>query len=474
MLAKAAAEMVAAENGGGSSVGVPGGSVQTPAVIAEWLFKSELYSTLTRQINDIDVSGQVAAGVAVEAQTRADNDQAVMEAINTAWAAIGVNNALIQSGEAIQTNWNATQASKWSQLEAEVFTSGGVTIRQALANEATVRSNADGSLFAQWTVKIDQNGNVSGFGLASEAPDGSGPSTSTFAVNANKFVITDPVSGIVPFYVDNGVPIFTGTVYAHNGVFGGSLSAATGTFAGALAAGVIDFSALAGTSDSYTAGVHTITVPNNPDWNGVSLRVTLQGAGGGGGGANTWSGGIYHLAGGGGEAGEWVSQIIDGLTAGETLTLTVGTGGLVSQAGVGGKGGDSFIQSGASVLALAEGGNPGQPGTQSHGGYGGAGIPGAQDGAQGQAIFDNNAFAQGGVGGSSIYGSGGTGTGGTGAGGGGVSMNQFSNRTGGGNGGNGYAVVEFYDANVVVLRTTYNNLISWLDSTVSPVPSNAR
>ena len=85
--------------------------------------------------------------------------------------------------------------------------------------------------------------------------------------------------------------------------YSGPLNGATGTFNGSLAAGVIDFSAFAGESTTYGVGVHNITVPNNAEWNSVSMRVTLQAGGGGGGGANTWSGGILHLSGGGGEAG---------------------------------------------------------------------------------------------------------------------------------------------------------------------------
>jgi len=84
----------------------------------------------------------------------------------------------------------------------------------ALQTEATTRANADGDLFAQYTVKIDNNGHVSGFGLASETV--SGTTTSAFIIRADKFAVVDPAStsnnltnspsaDTVPFSIVGGV-----------------------------------------------------------------------------------------------------------------------------------------------------------------------------------------------------------------------------------------------------------------------------
>ena len=62
--------------------------------------------------------------------------------------------------------------------------------RSALEVEATARANADGSLQAQYTVKIDNAGHVSGYGLASTAVDGT--PTSEFGVRADQFWIAPP------------------------------------------------------------------------------------------------------------------------------------------------------------------------------------------------------------------------------------------------------------------------------------------
>jgi Domain of unknown function (DUF1983) len=65
-----------------------------------------------------------------------------------------------------------------------------VSYTAAIAQEATVRSQADGSLFAQYTVKIDNNGYVAGFGLASQTVNGI--PTSSFMVRADSFSIVNP------------------------------------------------------------------------------------------------------------------------------------------------------------------------------------------------------------------------------------------------------------------------------------------
>jgi len=87
------------------------------------------------------------------------------------------------------------------------------TLSTTVQAEAVARAAADNSLFAQYTVKIDQNGHVSGFGLASETV--SGTTTSAFIIRADKFAVVDPTSSLnnltnspsadaVPFAVVSG------------------------------------------------------------------------------------------------------------------------------------------------------------------------------------------------------------------------------------------------------------------------------
>ncbi|MBT9493861.1 MAG: DUF1983 domain-containing protein [Paucibacter sp.] len=69
--------------------------------------------------------------------------------------------------------------------------------------EATTRASETGDLFAQYTVKLDVGGKVSGYGLASTGPTGTG---STFAIRADRFYVAAPsgvsgVADVVPFAV---------------------------------------------------------------------------------------------------------------------------------------------------------------------------------------------------------------------------------------------------------------------------------
>jgi hypothetical protein len=90
----------------------------------------------------------------------------------------------------------------------------------AVQTEATARANADNTLFAQYTVKIDNNGYVTGYGLASTSVNGT--PTSEFAVVADQFsiapVATNPnaADGSPFFHLNspqtiNGVSVPAGT-----------------------------------------------------------------------------------------------------------------------------------------------------------------------------------------------------------------------------------------------------------------------
>lgn len=103
-------------------------------------------------------------------------------------------------------------ASTVNGLTARLDSAGGagVTVEQAYSAAA---SSING-LEAQYSVKIDNNGHVSGFGLNSVAVDG--VPESAFVIRADKFAIVDPAStandltntpsaDAVPFGVTNGV-----------------------------------------------------------------------------------------------------------------------------------------------------------------------------------------------------------------------------------------------------------------------------
>ena len=186
-------------------------------IFEEAQVRSDADGSLAQTIDALEVTmgENIEAEILAEQTVRAGNDSALVSAINTAWAFTGATQAVSQSGQNLITNWTAAQANRWSQLEAEVFTAGGQTIRAALAEEASVRANADGSLGAQWTIKTDINGYVAGFGFASTANNAT--PTSEFIIRADKFAVVMPGYGEhVPFAIGSFGPEFNGFVAPEN------------------------------------------------------------------------------------------------------------------------------------------------------------------------------------------------------------------------------------------------------------------
>lgn len=92
------------------------------------------------------------------------------------------------------TGLSAT-ATKTGQLEARLNNIGGVTLEQKF----TAQADSITGLYGQYTLKIDVNGRLSGWGLASTA------TASTFIINSDRFAIGKPGqtdSDIYPFIVD--------------------------------------------------------------------------------------------------------------------------------------------------------------------------------------------------------------------------------------------------------------------------------
>ena len=167
-------------------------------------------STLRSQIGVTEGGALTTGLIQSEKTTRASNDLAIVSAVNTALAQItGVSTSISQSGQNLVANWSQAQANKWNQIESEVLTSGGQTIRAALLQESQTRANADGSLGAQWTLKTDINGYISGFGFASTANNAT--PTSEFIIRADKFAVVMPGYGEhVPFAIGPSGAEFTG------------------------------------------------------------------------------------------------------------------------------------------------------------------------------------------------------------------------------------------------------------------------
>ena len=136
------------------------------SLLTNQITDSQLYSDLSTRINLIDgasgVSGSVNARILTETNNRTTADTAIASSVTTLSSTVGTNTT------AISTNLGSVNGLK-----------------------------------AQYTVKIDSNGYVSGFGLASTVI-GATP-TSEFIVRSDKFGIASPsgpgISPAEPFFV---------------------------------------------------------------------------------------------------------------------------------------------------------------------------------------------------------------------------------------------------------------------------------
>lgn len=125
--------------------------------------------------------GTAEAGLLTETQQRVNADNALQTTITTQYAS--VNDSLALQQQAITTNANGVSALTTSLNQIQVQVNSN---RAAIAQEAQVRANADGVLYAQYTLRLDVNGRVSGFGLAAS------PTVSDFIVRADRFSIVSP------------------------------------------------------------------------------------------------------------------------------------------------------------------------------------------------------------------------------------------------------------------------------------------
>jgi hypothetical protein len=280
--------------------------------------------------------------------------------------------------------------------------------------------------------------------------NGSGHFTGSLNVN-NNFVV-DP----------------NGNATMVNATVSGHVDSLTGTFGGQLLAGVLDFSQLDGVRSTYlTPGVYTLTVPVGK----TTMRATLCGASGGGGGAGNVNG---SGGGGGGSTGVYIATFT-GLTPGATYTLTVGErgarglrapwgGNFLNYGTNGGNGGNTSI---AGLLTAVGGGGGGRGGPTAS--FGGAAGTNGRIGFAGGGPASSPVPPDHGYGGPGA--SAGNGTtilaGNKGGYGGWAVGTQGDNAE---NGLDGFAYIEFFNPNSVVLQTTYNQLLTKLQNQGIQVP----
>lgn len=130
-----------------------------------------------------------------EQQERVSAENAIIVRTEQQYAIINGNYALLQQRYTTMAN----TVSSYGQLLTDLQVKAGNNTA-LIQQETAARATVDGQMMAKYTVKVDLNGHVSGFGLMSEANNGA--TVSSFIVRADKFAIGSPSTGnAVPFVV---------------------------------------------------------------------------------------------------------------------------------------------------------------------------------------------------------------------------------------------------------------------------------
>ena len=197
--------------GKGSQVSPAFGLNGTPQGVSE-IYKSRLYDALKSPVAQIVQREGLGSAEALEVIE--DNNTVIVNALNAMWATVGASGVFTEDGKNIVANWTTAQAEKWSQIEAEVLSAGGQTIRAALAEESDARATLEGQVSASWMIKAEVDvgtGKPYVAGIALGAEGQGGAATSEFLVRADRFAMVMPGYGeYIPFAIGDFGPEFSG------------------------------------------------------------------------------------------------------------------------------------------------------------------------------------------------------------------------------------------------------------------------
>jgi hypothetical protein len=196
---------------------------------------SSTVDLLTSRLDNVkDAAGNptnktVEATLVDDRSARVTGDSALASDIASLTTILGGVSANLASNYFTSAQTNSAIATASTTLQTAI---NGNTA--AIQSEATARTSADGALQAQYTVKVETNGYVAGFGLASTANNAT--PTSEFIVRSDKFAIASPsgpgITPAEPFFVRttpatiNGVSVPTGVYIKDAFIQNGTITSA--------------------------------------------------------------------------------------------------------------------------------------------------------------------------------------------------------------------------------------------------------
>jgi hypothetical protein len=230
-------------------------------------------TTVTAGSNDVAVLanngiyatiGSSVSAYTLEQSYRVNKDNSLASAINTIWASIGGNTALIQDNQLAAVNATGATATKWQQVQTAItdpvtnLPISSATLQQNLSTA----TDAVTGLNAKWSVSMNLStpgkAYVAGVSLNS-AVGVTGVTSSSFLVLADTFAVGSPGRpDIVPFAIDSatGLVSIRGDLVVKNSITASSM--ATGTItaqSGVIAQAAIGTLQIAGNSVTVPASV---------------------------------------------------------------------------------------------------------------------------------------------------------------------------------------------------------------------------
>lgn len=154
--------------------------------------------TLTTNLTALSTTVGNNSSTIVNLQTTTANQATALTTLTTR----------VDDSESDITNLQTTTANQASDITT-LTTSVGNN-QTAIQTEADTRANETGELFAKYTVKVDTNGYVAGFGIASE-PQVDNTPTFNFVVRSNSFAIVEPTAPNVTPTVPPATPFIVRT-----------------------------------------------------------------------------------------------------------------------------------------------------------------------------------------------------------------------------------------------------------------------
>ena len=255
----------------------------TAAIISETTARTTADTALATDITNLESTvntnnSTLTAAIQTEATTRADADTALATDITTLTSTVNTNNSTVTS--AIQTE-ATTRASADTALASSITTLQ-TTVDTNTTSIQTNQQSIDG-VKGLYSVRIDNNGFLSGFGLISEfTQDPPLAPTSTFLVNVDKFAVAIPPSALsnwqtlTAFAVNRVVAIPGNTDKMLVCKVAGTSGISTPSISGAIGSLVVD----AGVTWQIASRVPFYVLTNTTTINGQSIApgVYIDGA----------------------------------------------------------------------------------------------------------------------------------------------------------------------------------------------------